>query len=91
LFVAASESHPYYPAGDPELRERISFANDKRSSTFETIYGMSEDKQALLDATTQIVNGYRSPKKQVWYHEVALLIERNMKLKKGKLATVAEP
>jgi hypothetical protein len=76
-------SAKYYPEGDPELRERIGIANDKRNATFETIYDMFQDKQELLDATLEIVNSYRSSKKQVWYYEVALLIERNMKLKKG--------
>jgi hypothetical protein len=44
---------------------------------------MSVNKQELLDATLEIVNGPLSAKKGPWYYEVALLIERNMKLNKG--------
>lgn len=76
-------SSKYYAKGDPELTERITFANEKRNSTFEAIYGMSENKQGLLDATIQIIDSYRSSKKQAWYYEVALHIERNMKLWNG--------
>jgi hypothetical protein len=43
---------------------------------------MAENKQELLDTTIQIINSYRSNKKQVWYYEVALTIEANMKLGK---------
>jgi hypothetical protein len=75
-------SSKYYPAGDPELKERIIYANGKRNDTFEAIYNMVDDKQALLEAVLQLVNDYRSPKKQMWYYEVALHIEKNMKLRK---------
>jgi hypothetical protein len=43
---------------------------------------MSTNKQALLDVTIEIVNGALSDKKRHWYFEVALLIEKNMKLRK---------
>jgi hypothetical protein len=75
-------SSKYYDSGDQELTERITFASEKRNDTFEGIYDMSENKQELLDATLEIVNGSLSDKKRQWYFEVALLIEKNMKLRK---------
>jgi hypothetical protein len=65
-----------------KLTARLRFASDKRNATFESIYDMAENKQELLDTAIQIINSYRSNKKQVWYYEVALMIEANMNLGK---------
>jgi hypothetical protein len=80
--ITVYQSSKYYPAGDSELKERMIYANGKRNETFEGIYDMSDDKQGLLEATWQIVNGPLSAKKAPWYYEVAIHIEKNMKLRK---------